>query len=133
MRACREEPPGQDLRQLQREALELAAAYRGLSAQLQGPQREQVLALYREEKAAGAALAGIRSLSGQGGEALKLWQPGREDARKVLERCYHRPRRCQVEYQARSASGEFGIVFEALATRAGERCLRITQLVGGML
>lgn len=130
VQANREQPQNSDLRQLQREAMELAAAYWGLSAQLSGRTREQALNLYRGEKATGAALAGIRVLSRQSGEQLKLWQPGKEDPKKLLERCYHRTRRCMTEYLARSAEGEFGIVFEKLAGRAGEHCVMIAQLMG---
>ena len=68
--------------------MELAAIYRSLSAQLTGQQREQAVKLHRGEKANGAALAGIGLLSRQNGEHLKLWQPEKEDPKKLLERCY---------------------------------------------
>lgn len=132
VQASRETVPRNDLRQLQREAMELAAIYRGLSAQLSGNAREQVMGLYRGEKANASALAGVRRLSGQGAETLKLWRPGREELGKTLERCYHRSRRCMTEYLARSAQGEFGVVFEKMAGREKEHCVLIAQLLGGM-
>ena len=49
VRADREEGPKNDLRQMLREAMELAAAYRGLLPQLTGMQREQAAKLYRGE------------------------------------------------------------------------------------
>ena len=119
VRASREESPKNDLRQLQREAMELAAVYRGLSRLFSGTAREQLLRLHMGEKSNGAALAGIGILSRQGGESLKLWQPGKEEPKRLLERCYHRTRRCMTEYLARSAEGEFGVVFEKLARREG--------------
>ena len=61
---------------------------------------------------------------------MKLWQPGREELGKTLERCYHRSRRCMTEYLARSADVEFGVVFEKLAKREGEHCFLITKLLG---
>jgi hypothetical protein len=45
VRASREEAPKNDLRQLQREAMELAAIYRGLSQLFSGTAREQLLRL----------------------------------------------------------------------------------------
>ena len=132
VRGCKEEIPKQDLRQMQREAMELAAIYRGLSQLFSGTAREQLLRLHMGEKANGAALAGIGILSRQGGESLKLWQPGKEEPKRLLERCYHRTRRCMTEYLARSAEGEFGVVFEKLARREGDHCLMLAQLLGGM-
>ena len=131
VKACREDAPQNDLRQLQREAMELAAIYRSLLSQLTGRKRELIAKLYAGEKANGAALAGIGILSRQPGEQVKLWQPGKEEPRKQLERCYHRARRCMTEYMARSADGEFGLVFEKLAKREGEHCGILTELIGG--
>ena len=132
VRSAAQEPPRNDLRQLQREAMELAASYRGLVSQLTGRQQEQARRLYLGEKANGQTLAGIGALSRQQGEALKLWQPGKEPARKVLEKSYHRTRRCMTEYLARSADGEFGVVFQKLADREGEHCGLIVELLGSL-
>ena len=128
--ACREEAPKNDLRQLQREAMEMAAIYRSLLPQLAGRKRELVEKLYAGEKGNAAALAGIGMISRQHGEQVKLWQPGREDPGKQLERCYHRTRRCMTEYLARSADGEFGVVFEKLTKREGEHCWMLAELIG---
>ena len=130
--ACREEASRNDLRQLQREAAELAAGYRNLIPQLSGKQLEQVKGLYLGEKANAAALAGIGMLSRQQGENLKLWNPDREEPRKMLEKCYHRTRRCLTEYLARSAEGEFGVVFQAMAEREKANCVLIAQLLGSL-
>ncbi len=132
VRSSWEEAPRNDLRQLQREAMELAAVYRTLASRMTGSQREQVMRLHRGEKANGAALAGISVLSRQGGEQLKIWLPDKEDTKKLLERCYHRSRRCMAEYLARSADGEFGAVFERMAKRAGEHCALIAELLGSL-
>ena len=132
VRANREEPPKNDLRQLQREAMELAAVYRNLASQLTGKQQELAKRLYAGEKANAAALAGIEKLSRTGGESIKLWQPGKEDPKKMLEKCYYRTRRCMTEYMARSAEGEFGVVFERMAKREGEYCALIAELLGNL-
>ena len=89
--------------------------------------------LYAGEKANASALAGIGVLSRQGEEVLKLWQPGKEDPKKLLERCYHRSRRCMTEYLSRSPDGEFGVVFDQMARREGQHCLMILQMLGGIL
>ena len=132
VQACREEAPRNDLRQLQREAMELAAIYRSLSGRTAGRQQERIQQLYGGERANAAALAGIGKLSRQGSEHLKLWQPGQEDISKMLERCYHRTRRCLTEYLARSVDGEFGVVFERLAKREGEHCVWIAEILGSL-
>lgn len=132
VRANRDEGSQSDLRQLRREAMELAAVYRGLLSRMTGRQREQVARLHQGEQANAAALAGIGILSHQNREQLKIWQPGKEEPQKLLERCYHRTRRCMMEYMARSAEVEFGVVFEKLAKREGEQCGIIAELLGEM-
>ena len=132
VRACREEAPKNDLRQMQREAMELAAVYRALSPQMMGSHREKMQKLYQGERANAAALTGIGYLFRQGGEQLKLWQPAMEDAKKLLERCYHRTRRCMTEYLARSAEAEWGIVYDRMAKREGEHCVLIAELLGSL-
>ena len=132
VRSNREEAGKNDLWQLQREAMELAAIYRSLSAQMAGKLQEQMKRLYAGERANAAALAGIGKLSRQGSENLKLWQPGKEEPSRLLERCYHRTRRCMTEYVARSADGEFGTVFERMAKREGEHCALIAEVLGSL-
>ena len=132
VQAHREEAPKNDLRQLQREALELAQVYQNLSRQLTGKQQALAKRLHEGEKANAAALAGLGKLSRTGGESIKLWQPGKENTQKTLEKCYHRTRRSMAEYMARSAEGEFGVVFEKMAKRSGEHCALIAELLGNL-
>ena len=132
VQANRGEQPRNDLRQLQREAMELAAIYRSLSSQLTGSPKESAQKLYRGEKANVLTLAGLEILSQGGGEAMKLWQPQKEDPKKLLQRCYHRTRRCMTEYQARSAEAEYGVVFDKLAKREAEHCTLIAEILGTM-
>ena len=132
VQANRQEGLKNDLRQLRRESAELAEVYRKLSTQLSGKTQELANRLYRGEKANGAALAGIGKLSRTGGESIRLWQPGKEDPQSLLERCYHRTRRCMSEYLARSADGEFGLVFQTLADREKEHCVLIAELLGSL-
>ena len=132
VRASREETSSQDLRQLQLEATELAAIYRNLFSRMTGRPQELAKLLYTGEQANARALVGIGILSRSGGEALKHWQPGKEDLLRQLMRCYHRTRRCMTEYLARSAEAEFGIVFEKLAKREAEHCTLIAEILGLM-
>ena len=132
VRASRETAPRNDLRQLQREAMELAAVYRNLASRLTGMQKELANRLHAGEKANAAALAGIGRLARANPESIKLWQPGKEDPGKALEQCYHRSRRCMTEYLARSAEGEWGVVFEGLARREGTQCCLIAELLGSL-
>lgn len=132
VRASRETAPRNDLRQLQRESMELAAAYRSLASRLTGMQKDLANRLHAGEKANAAALAGIGKLSLANAENIKLWQPEKEDPGKILERCYHRTRRCMTEYLARSAEGEWGVVFDCLARREGTHCCLIAELLGSL-
>ena len=132
VKACREELPQSDLLQLQREAMELSAIYSSLSARLTGRKRELAGKLHQGEKANAEALAGIGFLSKQREQHLKLWQPGREDPKKLLEHSYHRTRRCLTEYLARSADSEFGAVFEKLAKREADHCTWIAEMLGSI-
>lgn len=130
--ARQEAPAGDGLRELQLAAMELAGAYRALSGKLTGRAREKVQRLYEGEQAGLAALKGVAVLSGRGGEVLKPWNSFREPPEKLLEKCYHKTRRSMVEYAARSAEAEFGIVFQSLAQRAGLHCAMIAELLGMM-
>jgi hypothetical protein len=112
--------------------MELAAIYRTITSRLTGKQQEQMQRLYAGEKANASALVGIGVLSRQGGEALKLWQPEKEDVKMQLQRCYHRTRRCMTEYLARSAEAEYGVVYQKLADREGQHSLWIAELLGSL-
>ena len=132
VQAGKQEVPASGLRQMQREAMELAELYRGLASRTSGRQQELSRQLYRGEKSNALMLAGIGMLSGQREENVKLWQPGKEHSGKLLERCYHRTRRCMVEYLSRSADGEYGAVFRSMADREGEHCAMIAELLGSL-
>ena len=130
--ARQEMPRGDDLRTLLLAAMEQSGSFRRLSEALSGKQRELVKQLYEAQQAGVACLKGIAALSHQGEEALKLWSPAKEPAAKLLEKCYHRSRRCLVEYTARCADPEFGPVFQQLARREEQICAQIAQLLGSL-
>ncbi len=125
-------PQGLQLQELLLTSMELASAYRQLASTLTGRDRELAKQLWETEGANAACLKGIAQLSGQREEVLKVWPGSREPVRKTLEQCYHRSRRCLIEYTARFAQGEFGVVFQHLAQREGENCEKIARLLGGL-
>lgn len=128
--AHQEETAVSQLRGLLLAAGELAGNYRYLMGTLNGRSRELARALYEGQLEIVACLKGISVLSHQGEEALTLWTPEKSPAKKLLESCYHRTRRCMVDYSARSAEPEFGTVFLRLAELAGRSCILITRLLG---
>lgn len=132
MQASAEAPAGKDPEQLRRQSMELASVYRSVAASLTGKNQEQAKRLYARELETARTLAGIRVLSRQAGEHLKLWQPGKENPRKALHRCYHQTLRARIEYMARSAEPEYGVVFDFLAREAARQCAEIAQLLGGL-
>lgn len=128
--ACKEAPPDSSLRAMELAAMELAGFWRQLAGMLTGKQKELARQLYEGEQANLAALRGIGVLSGSREEVLKLWSPSREMAGKLLEKGYHKTRRCMVDYMGRSAEPEFGVVFRTLADREGRHCTLIAELLG---
>ena len=115
------------------ESAALGAIYRRLAGSLTGPGRSLARKLLAEEEALAACLRGIQVLSGGGGERLRHWEPGKENTRKLLQGCYHRTRRCQGEYAARSLDPDFGEVYRSLAERAGKQCVRLAELLGNLV
>lgn len=124
------EPAADDLRQLQLEAAELAGIYRQITGVLTGRQREKGKALYEGALDTAAALKGVAQLSRRGQEVLKVWSPQKEPLRRLLERAYHKSRHAMVEYSARSAEPEFGVVFQKLADRSAAHCVLLAELLG---
>lgn len=125
--------PSSELRELQkliRESSELAAIYRRLQNSFSGCSRELARQLWQTEMSTLHCLRGIGILSRRGGEAVKVWEPGRTEPGKLLEQCYHRTRRCATEYTARSLDPEYGEVFRTLAQQCNSQCARIAQLLG---
>lgn len=123
-------PPAGGLRALRREALGLAGIYRQLMSAMAGRAGEMAGQLYREEAASAACLRGLEVLRGEDGGNMKIPQPPKEPAVRLLQGCYQRTRLCLTEYTARSAETESGIVFRRLADRAEAQCERIAQLLG---
>lgn len=122
--------PPRELQGLIRESAELAAIYGRLQNTLTGCSRELARQLRQTELSTLHCLRGIGILSHRSTEAVKVWEPGRSEPGKLLEQCYHRTRRCAMEYTARSLDAEYGEVFRTLAQQSNSQCARIAQLLG---
>ena len=107
----------------------LAAGYASLAKKAGETTGPLLKKLYREELEILHSLQGIAHLQGQPISLGHLAAP-REPAARLLEKSYHRCRRAEQEYMARSVSGEFAQVFRELSERAGQQCCRITRLLG---
>ena len=124
------EPPREDLRALELQALEAAAVYRKLSEQLPGRSRQVLGRLYDIQSEIIACLKGIGQLSGCRGEKLPQIAAPKEPMGKALEKRYHCARRAAAEYTARTMDGELGIVYAHLADRSREQCILLARLLG---
>ena len=129
--AVSKEPENRELKQLAMEAQEAAAEYRHLLRSKIESHRELGRQLLKAEQENLACLKGLYYL--QTGSSMKLtmvnvmgW-----DVRKMVRR-YHLSRRTLSEYMARSAEGEWGCVYMAMAKRQEQQCDRLAQLLGHM-
>ena len=119
----------QDAKPLLLAAREQAAVYDRLAKQMSGRNRSVLRKLQEKEGENIACLKGICALQGIPVKGNAMVTP-REPARKALEKCFHRTRRAQTEYMARSIGGEFGEVYRALADRSREQCVLLAELMG---
>ena len=124
--------PLRDLEEMLREAAALASVYRWAAGKLTGRGKALAQKLLEGEQANAACLRGIGQLCGRVQETVTVWEPGGKGARGLLQNCYHRTRRCQAEYTARSLEPEFGEVYRRMAERAGEHCALLAELLGRM-
>lgn len=125
-------PPPRELEQLVWECADLAARYGLLMERSSGKQRELLRQLREGEQANLAALLGILRLARRAMAPPTPLAGKREPPARVLEGCWHRTRRCLVEYAARAAEPEFGPVFRSLADREAEHCALLVRLLGGI-
>ncbi len=122
----------EDLRPLLLAAWEAAAAYRSLTGQLTGRQRQRAQSLYDRAMESVAILKGIQRLRGTEPEALRPQPAQKEPPRRALERCFHRCRRLRTEYMARTLDPETGSLFQALGDREAENGLLLARMLGSL-
>lgn len=124
-------PPMDNLKILILTVQENAAAYQSIARQTGHPNKDRLMALYRESRQCIARLKGICCLRGETVAVPQL--PGtKEPARRVLEKCYHRERTLRTEWERRFSDPEHGVVFQGLARQAGEHCMQIAEILGEM-
>ncbi len=119
----------QDTKPLLLAAREQAAVYDRLAKQMTGKNREIVGKLWKKEAENVACLKGICALQGIPVKRTVFTAP-KEPPRQALERSYHKTRRAQTEYLARSVGGEFGEVYRTLADRSREQCVLLAEILG---
>ena len=122
----------EDLRPLIYGAAEIAMDYYHLLRRASGEHKQSLQRLYDRSRVNLNCLRGLQAMRfGSPGKVGNLPASG-ENARKIMEKCYHRTRRAMQEYTARSAEPEFGAVFAVMAERERENAALIAELLGTM-
>ena len=105
------------------------AAYQQLARQNTGKSGEKLRRLHQESQQYIACIKGICRLQGEQVK-LKPLMPPKEQARRMLEKCYHREKRLWSAWEQRSLDPEHGVVFGRLAQQAREHCVTIMEILG---
>lgn len=126
----REVPQRLDLRALELAEGENLGAYQRLLPAIRGTARQTVLGLLGTTRENLAMLRGVQMLAGAKIGETKPQPLKSQGAEALLRECYHRTRKLQMEYTARSSEGEWGSVFQILTKAAGESCGQIALTLG---
>lgn len=118
------------LQALAASVLRSAAVYGSLLQQLQGPKKDIVRQLYQQQLETLHVLQGIYALATGRRMNVQTEQQALENIEPTLRRTYGQSLKNLAVYEKRSADGEFGVVFEALAVREREHCRKIAELMG---
>ncbi len=108
------------------------SVYAQLARQFQGPIREKLQKMAKDEQTHGACLKGIYTLTTGGHPAMKPRQIPPESPQIILRRCYGREMRSLARYEAKSGDPQYGQVFRRLAEQEREHCKMILELLGSM-
>lgn len=111
-------------------ALAAAAVYGSLAQQLQGKQREMAMTLREHQLSAALCLKGIYRMATGTPLQIKGSTPATQTMDAALRRNYGHSLKALHGYESRSADGEYGAVFEALAVREREHCRKLMELMG---
>ena len=106
------------------------ATYLQLARQFQGPIREKLQKMGKDEQTHAACLKGIYTLTTGGHPVQKTRQMPPESPHTILRRCYGREMRCFAQYEARANDPEYGQVFARMAQQEREHCRQILELLG---
>lgn len=110
--------------------LAAAAAYTQLARRWEGKEAALLRTLAEEERAHAACLRGILFLLTGRRPKLTAPVPLREPAEVALRRCYAQTLQAAREYEARTASREFGPAFIQLAQEEKAHCQQLLTLLG---
>lgn len=130
VRQGQEVPQRLDLRALELAEGENLGAYQRMLPSMKGTARQTVLALLGTTRENLGMLRGMQMLAGAKIGETKPQPPKSQGAEALLRECYHRTRKLQMEYTARSTEGEWGSVFQILTKAAGESCGQIALALG---
>ena len=109
-----------------------ATTYLQLARQFQGPIREKLQRMGKDEQTHAACLKGIYTLTTGGHPAQKTKQMPPESPQTILRRCYGREMRSLARYEENSRDPQYGQVFRRLAEQEREHCKMILELLGSM-
>ena len=109
-----------------------SAVYLQLARQFQGPIREKLLKMGKDEQTHAACLKGIYTLTTGGHPTMRTKQMPPEAPQVILRRCYGREMRSLARYEAKSRDPQYGQVFQRLAEQEREHCKMILELLGSM-
>lgn len=121
--------PEPTARELVLQSHALAGLYLGLHRMLGGRAGERLRELYRDQLRTKECLRGLCMLEGEA-PPLPPMESGKGSARDRLRACVHREQRLGEALAGLAAEGEYAQVYGRLARQAGERCLRVLELLG---
>lgn len=104
-------------------------AYHYLSRQMAAKDGEKIRRLQQETQKCIACLKGICFARGEPVQVPQL-NIGKEPAKRVLMKCYHRERKLCAELDRLAADPEYGPVYGHLSRQAGKRCAEVLELLG---
>ena len=108
------------------------ATYLLLAKPFQGPIREKLQKMGKDEQTHAACLRGIYTLTTGGHPTQKTKQVPPEAPHVILRRCYGREMRSLARYEAKSSDPQYGQVFLRLAEQEREHCKMILELLGSI-
>ena len=123
-------PATDGLQMLTASLLESISVYTALLRRLQGMQRETAMQLREQQIQAVRCLKGIYRMATGNVMQIAGIAATVETTEAALRKNYGRSLKALTFYESRSADGEYGAVFEAMAVREREHSRKITEWMG---
>lgn len=121
-----------DLKHMALDTVEAMSQYSRLLRSHSGKEREVLKQLLDNAGEDFACLKGLYRLQNGSSMKLRTSPTGQSVTTKDLICRYHKTRRAQQEYTARSAEPDWGCVFHDLAQRQEKQCSLLARLLGRM-